>query len=69
MRHVTRTNATCHTYELRHYTRINASCQKRKCVMSRVWMGNVTHINTSHVPVLVAVGPAVVAAVAALTGT
>ena len=54
--HVTRINASCHTYEwvtshiwMSHVTRMSESCHTYKCVISHVWMSDAMYINTSHV--------------------
>jgi len=53
MRHITHTNASCHTYEyVRASTDVNVrvsdeSCHTYECVMSYMWMFHVTHTNAS----------------------
>jgi len=54
MRHVTRMNESCHTYEwvmshiwMSRVTHVNASCHTYEWVMSHIWMSHVTHINES----------------------
>jgi len=54
MSHVTRMNASCHTYEwvmshmwMSHVTHMNESCHAYEWVMSHMWMSHVTHMNES----------------------
>jgi len=56
MRHVTRMNESCHTYEwvmshiwMSRVTHVNASCHTYEWVMSHIWMSHVTHMNESWV--------------------
>jgi len=55
MSHVTRINASWHTYEcvmahiwMRHVAHMSASWHTYECVMSHIWMRHVAHINDSR---------------------